>query len=82
VASYFDLTVSEAQACHDLLVRMREDILSVDSSIDGFNIGVNQGAAAGQTVMHCHIHLIPRRGGDVRNARGGVRHVIPGKGCY
>jgi len=82
VSSYFDLTTPEAQACHDLLVRMRNDILSMDTSVDAFNIGVNQGPAAGQTVMHCHIHLIPRRGGDVPIARGGIRHVIPGKGCY
>ena len=49
---------------------------------EGFNIGMNSGEVAGQTVMHCHVHLIPRRRGDVPSPRGGVRHVIPGKGEY
>ncbi len=47
-----------------------------------FNIGINQGKDAGQTIFHCHIHLIPRRAGDVENPRGGIRHLIPGKGGY
>ncbi len=50
--------------------------------MSGFNIGMNAGASAGQTIFHCHIHLIPRRDGDVENPRGGVRHLIPGKGNY
>ena len=49
---------------------------------DGFNVGMNNGEAAGQTVFHCHMHLIPRRKGDVSNPRGGVRHLIPEKGHY
>jgi diadenosine tetraphosphate (Ap4A) HIT family hydrolase len=53
-----------------------------DSTIEGFNIGMNCGEVAGQTVFHCHVHLIPRRKGDVENPRGGVRHVIAGKGSY
>jgi diadenosine tetraphosphate (Ap4A) HIT family hydrolase len=53
-----------------------------DSSIKGFNIGINVGEVAGQTIFHCHIHLIPRRKGDVENPRGGVRHIIPDKGFY
>ena len=56
--------------------------MKTDESIKGFNIGVNQGAVAGQTIPHCHVHLIPRREGDVDNPRGGVRHVIRGKGYY
>ena len=56
--------------------------LGKDTSIEGFNIGVNCGEVAGQTVFHCHVHLIPRRKGDVKNPRGGVRHVISGKGDY
>ena len=50
--------------------------------VDGFNIGMNAGASAGQTIFHCHIHLIPRRSGDVENPKGGIRHLIPGKGYY
>ena len=49
---------------------------------DGFNIGLNWGVAAGQTVMYPHVHLIPRRNGDMTDPRGGVRHVIPDKGNY
>jgi hypothetical protein len=49
---------------------------------DGYNIGINVGPAAGQTVMHLHMHLIPRFHGDVPDPRGGIRHVIPGKGNY
>ena len=46
------------------------------------NIGINCGEVAGQTIFHCHVHLIPRRKGDVENPRGGVRHIIEGKGFY
>ena len=53
-----------------------------DASVSGFNIGINDGIDAGQTVLHCHIHLIPRRKGDIADPRGGVRHVIPSKGFY
>lgn len=49
---------------------------------DGYNIGINSGAAAGQTVMHLHVHVIPRYEGDMEDPRGGVRHVIPEKGNY
>ena len=55
---------------------------SKDNSIEAFNIGMNCGEASGQTVFHCHVHLIPRRKGDVENPRGGVRHIIAGKGFY
>jgi len=58
------------------------EIIAKDQAVGGFNIGINAGEVAGQTVMHCHVHLIPRRGGDVSNPRGGVRHIIPGKGNY
>ena len=80
--SYFDLDSSEVNACHQLLAEMREEILSLDGHVKGFNIGVNQGWVAGQTISHCHIHLIPRREGDVDEPRGGIRHMIPGKGLY
>jgi hypothetical protein len=53
-----------------------------DSSVEGFNVGVNDAEAAGQTIFHCHLHLIPRRRGDVEEPMGGVRNVIPGKGVY
>jgi len=53
-----------------------------DPTIDGFNVGTNAGEAAGQTVDHAHIHLIPRRKGDVENPKGGVRGVIPSKQQY
>ena len=82
VKTYFDLNADELGACHDLLNSMRSGILDEDSSVEGFNIGMNNGTVAGQTVDHCHIHLIPRREGDVINATGGVRNLIPGMGDY
>ena len=82
VTDFFGLTDDEVMACHQLLKKLRFTILSQDNLVEGFNIGMNAGAAAGQTIFHCHIHLIPRRKGDVENPRGGVRHTIPGKGFY
>jgi ATP adenylyltransferase len=81
-ATYFDITADELLACDDLLRKLRTSFLSSDPSIEGFNIGLNAGEVAGQTIFHCHFHLIPRRRGDVENPRGGVRHLIPGKGYY
>jgi len=57
-------------------------LLKKDQSITGFNIGINNGKDAGQTIFHCHIHLIPRRLNDVENPIGGVRNIVPGKGKY
>ena len=82
VEDYFDLAKDELLACNILLKYIRDDILKDDPSVEGFNIGVNSGAVAGQSVFHCHIHLIPRRPGDVDNPRGGVRGVIPSKKIY
>jgi diadenosine tetraphosphate (Ap4A) HIT family hydrolase len=82
VASYFELDASENLAIDDLLEEVRLDILSRDPAVAGFNIGINIGGVAGQTIFHCHVHLIPRRRGDVANPRGGVRAVIPGKADY
>ncbi|HIG27936.1 MAG TPA: HIT family protein [Verrucomicrobiales bacterium] len=82
VATYFELTTEERSAIHDLLDSQRLSIQSSDASVEGFNIGWNCGETAGQTVLHAHVHLIPRRAGDVENPRGGVRHLIPGKGDY
>ena len=82
VRTYFDLFSSERRAIEQLLDSERENIIDHDETVDGFNIGINSGESAGQTVMHCHVHMIPRRTGDVENPRGGVRHIIPGKGFY
>lgn len=82
VTDFFGLSDEEAMACNQLLNELRLDIMAQDELVEGFNIGMNAGAAAGQTIFHCHIHLIPRRKGDVENPRGGVRHTIPGKGFY
>ena len=82
VETYFDLTEEEIQACNDLILKTKEKILKLDSSVKGFNIGINAGKVAGQSIMHCHIHLIPRREGDVENPQGGVRSVIPSKQHY
>ena len=82
VETYFDLTEAEIQACNDLILKTKEKILKLDSSVKGFNIGTNAGKFAGQSIMHCHIHLIPRREGDVENPQGGVRSVIPNKQHY
>jgi diadenosine tetraphosphate (Ap4A) HIT family hydrolase len=82
IASFFDLGSAEYNACILLLDAMKRNILERDSTVTGFNVGVNDGEAAGQTVGHCHIHLIPRRKGDVSDPKGGVRHLIPRKGSY
>lgn len=79
---WFELTQTELLACDDLLRHARREILRDDAGVTGFNIGANCGETAGQTVFHCHLHLIPRRSGDVGNPRGGVRHTVPGKGYY
>ena len=82
VESYFELTSEEIQACNELILKTKEKILIQDSSVKGFNIGSNAGKVAGQSIMHCHIHLIPRREGDVEDPQGGVRSVIPKKQHY
>lgn len=82
VSDYFDLYQPEINSINKLISSIRAELSKKDPSIKGFNIGVNSGEAAGQTIMHCHIHLIPRRDGDVDNPRGGVRATIPGKADY
>ena len=82
VKDYFDLTVEEIVACDQLIKKMKKEIEKKDASVKGFNIGINSGKIAGQSIMHCHIHLIPRREGDVENPQGGVRSVIPLKQHY
>jgi diadenosine tetraphosphate (Ap4A) HIT family hydrolase len=80
VADFFGLTPEEREACAELIQQLRWDILRSDAQVEGFNVGTNAGEVAGQSIFHCHVHLIPRRRGDVPNARGGVRNVIPHKG--
>jgi diadenosine tetraphosphate (Ap4A) HIT family hydrolase/5-methylcytosine-specific restriction endonuclease McrA len=82
VADYFDLYQPELNAIHDLLSRQRQSIMHEDKTVTGFNVGINAGKSAGQTVFHVHIHLIPRRNGDVEEPRGGIRGVIPRKQSY
>ena len=82
VKDYFDLSDDEVIACNNLIKQIKDEILSKDLSIKGFNVGINSGVIAGQSIMHCHIHLIPRREGDVDNPQGGVRSVIPLKQHY
>ena len=80
IDSYFELGQPEINACNQLLAEMKAYIENIDKSVTGSNIGVNNAEDAGQTILHCHIHLIPRRPGDVEDPKGGVRHIIPGKG--
>lgn len=82
VADYFDLTSTETSEIQKLLHKHKSQIEQSDKSVDGYNIGINVGATAGQTVFHVHVHLIPRRIGDVENPKGGVRGVIPAKQKY
>ena len=82
IKDYFDLTNDELIACNDLLQMIKNEILEKDNTVKGFNIGTNVGKIAGQSILHCHIHLIPRREGDVDNPQGGVRSVIPNKQHY
>lgn len=82
VSDYFGLVQSEVNAINMLIQEQRTLLMASDSSIEGFNIGMNCGEVSGQTVFHCHVHLIPRRRGDVANPRGGVRHIIADKGFY
>jgi len=83
VATYFDGTPTEQAALLSLVATAKQLLDErLDPKPDGYNVGFNAGAAAGQTVPHVHVHLIPRYAGDMADPRGGVRHVIPGKGNY
>ena len=82
VASFRDLTPPEIAAIHRLAQRLAREILDSDPSVTGFNFGANDGPDAGQSVFHCHFHLIPRRHGDHPSPRGGIRAVIPGRAAY
>ena len=82
ISDYFKLTEDEIIACNQLIKNIKNKIENNDKSVKGFNVGVNSGKVAGQSIMHCHIHLIPRREGDVENPQGGIRGVIPSKQHY
>ena len=82
VKDYFELSEEEVLGCDQLIKKVKITVESNDKTIKGFNIGINSGKEAGQSIMHCHIHLIPRREGDVENPQGGVRGVIPSKQHY
>ena len=80
--SYFDMNNNEIKSINIVLNEQRKEIVKLDSSVTAFNIGINDGKDAGQSIYHLHVHLIPRRQGDVENPRGGVRGVIPTKQKY
>ena len=82
VADFFDLTKKEMAELDEILKNQKVQLKNIDKKISGFNVGVNIGKDAGQSIMHCHLHLIPRRKGDVEDPRGGVRGVIPEKQKY
>ena len=80
--NYFDLDNDEILACNNLILKIKKKIQNDDKSVLGFNMGINSGIVAGQSILHCHIHLIPRRVGDVENPQAGVRGVNPSKQHY
>jgi len=82
IKDYFDLSKDELIACDKLIKIVKDEILSKDQTVKGFNLGTNVGKVSGQSIFHCHFHLIPRREGDVENPQGGVRSVIPNKQHY
>ena len=81
-AEYFDLYQPEINAISQLINEMKTELQKKDKTIKGFNIGNNSGEVSGQTIFHCHIHLIPRRKNDTDNPRGGIRGVIINKQSY
>ena len=82
IKDYFDLSNDELVACNELIQIIKKEITKKDSTVKGFNLGTNIGKVSGQSILHCHLHLIPRREGDVDNPQGGVRSVIPNKQHY
>ena len=82
IKDYFDLSNDELVACNELIQIVKKEIINRDPSVKGFNLGTNIGKVSGQSILHCHLHLIPRREGDVDNPQGGVRSVIPNKQHY
>ena len=82
IKDYYGLTNEELIACNDLIKIVKDEILNKDKKVKGFNLGTNIGKISGQSIFHCHFHLIPRREGDVENPQGGIRSVIPSKQHY
>ena len=82
IKDFFELTNEELVACNDLVKKVKNEVIKKDPNIEGFNLGTNIGKVSGQSILHCHLHLIPRRSGDVENPQGGVRSVIPNKQHY
>ena len=82
IRDYFDLSNDELVACNELIQIIKKEITKKDPTVKGFNLGTNIGKVSGQSILHCHLHLIPRREGDVDNPQGGVRSVIPNKQHY
>ena len=82
IKDYFDLSKEELMACDKLIKTVKAEILAKDKSVKGFNLGTNIGKVSGQSILHCHFHLIPRREDDVENPQGGVRSVIPNRQHY
>ena len=82
IKDFFDLTEAELIACNSIISLTKNEILKKDKTVKGFNLGTNIGKVSGQSIFHCHFHLIPRRKKDVDNPQGGVRSVIPNKQHY
>ena len=82
VKNYFELSDEEVIECNNLIKFLKKYVQGIDDSVEGFNLGSNTGIVAGQSIMHCHIHLIPRRLGDVENPQGGIRAVVQSKQHY
>ena len=76
------MNADEQASVHQILKHQRDEIVSIDPTVKAFNLGANDGTEAGQSIFHLHIHLFPRRAGDIENPRGGVRGVIPSKQKY
>jgi len=81
-SDWFAMTEAECRDAEHLVRLLKEKLSAADPTITGFNIGMNCGRSAGQTIFHAHIHLIPRRDGDTPDPTGGVRGAIPAKMCY
>ena len=82
IVSYFQCSKDVTDEIPKILNIQKSELKMIDNTITGFNIGMNIGEDAGQSIFHCHIHIIPRRNGDVTNPKGGIRGVIPEKQKY